>query len=148
NSRTYQLSSRKNQFNMTDNKYFSHAVTRLLTAEQLLDAICTVTNVSEKFSGLPTGTRATQLPSPDVDSEFLKVFGQPARETACQCERSTDSNLSQALQMINGPLVHAKVRDPGNRLRKLAEAGKSNEEIVTELYLAAFCRTPSEPERA
>ena len=120
NSRTYQLSSRKNEFNENDTKYFSHATTRLLSAEQLLDAICRVTGVAEKFAGLPAGTRATQLPSPDVDSYFLKVFGQPARETACQCERSTDSNLSQALQMINGPLVHAKVRDEKNRLRTLA----------------------------
>lgn len=148
NSRTYQLSSRKNDFNSTDVKYFSHANTRLLAAEQLLDAICRVTNISEKFAGLPAGTRATQLPSPDVDSDFLKVFGQPARETACACERSTDSNLSQALQMINGPLVHAKVRDDKNRLRVLAAAGKTDEEIVSELYLAALCRKPSEPEMA
>jgi hypothetical protein len=148
NSRVYQLSARRNPFNLSDSKYFSHATTRLLSAEQLLDAVCQVTGVPEKFAGLPTGTRASQLPSPDVDVEFLKVFGQPARETACQCERSTDSNLSQALQMINGPLVHSKVRDSGNRLRKLVEAGKSNEEILTDLYLAAFCRTPSEPERA
>ncbi|MEX0678251.1 MAG: DUF1549 and DUF1553 domain-containing protein [Pirellulales bacterium] len=145
-SRTYQLSSRKNEFNASDNKYFSHAITRLLTAEQLLDAICRVTNVAEKFAGLPAGTRATALPSPDIDSDFLKVFGQPARETACQCERSTDSNLSQALQMINGPLVHSKVRDEKNRLRTLASAGKSNEEIIGELYLAGLCRQPSEPE--
>ena len=117
NSRTYQLSSRKNDFNRTDTRYFSHATTRLLGAEQLLDAICRVTGVDEKYAGLPSGTRATQLPSPDVDNYFLKVFGQPARETACQCERSSDSNLSQALQMINGPLVHTKVRDEKNRLR-------------------------------
>jgi hypothetical protein len=148
NSRTYQLSSRKNEFNVSDMKYFSHANTRLLAAEQLLDAICQVTSVSEKFSGLPAGTRATQLPSPDVDSDFLKVFGQPARETACACERSTDSNLSQALQMINGPLVHSKVRDEKNRLRVLAAAGKSNEDIIGELYLSALCRKPSEPEMA
>jgi hypothetical protein len=148
NSRTYQLSSRKNDFNATDVKYFSHATTRLMAAEQLLDAICQVTGVSEKFAGLPSGTRATQLPSPDVDSDFLKVFGQPARETACACERSTDSNLSQALQMINGPLVHSKVRDEKNRLRTLASANKSDSEIVTELYLAALCRAPGEGEMA
>jgi len=148
NSRTYQLSSRKNQFNLNDSKYFSHATTRLLTAEQLLDAICEVTGVTEKFAGLPYGMRATQLPSPDVENEFLKVFGQPARETACQCERSTDSNLSQALQMINGPLVHSKVRDPNNRLRKLATANKTNADIVGDLYLAALCRKPSDAELA
>lgn len=146
NSRVYQLSSRKNDFNKDDVKYFSHARTRLLSAEQLLDAICQVTNVSEKYTGLPAGTHATQLPSPDVDNYFLKVFGQPARETACQCERSSESNLSQALQMINGPLVHGKVRDEKNRLRTLLADKKSNEDIVKELYLAAFSRVPSEPE--
>jgi hypothetical protein len=148
NSRTYQLSSRKNEFNANDVKYFSHANTRLLTAEQLLDAICKVTGVAEKFAGLPSGTRATNLPSPDVDIEFLKVFGQPARETACACERSSDSNLSQALQMINGPLVHGKVRDEKNRLRIETTAGKTDEQIVDELYLAALCRHASDAEMA
>lgn len=146
NSRTYQLSSRTNPLNKNDVKYFSHARTRLLSAEQLLDAICRVTDVEEKFAGLPGGTRATQLPSPDVNHYFLKVFGQPAREMACQCERSSESNLSQALQMINGPLIHEKLRHEQNRMRKLAAAGKNDDEIVTELYLAAFCRTPSEGE--
>ncbi len=146
NSQTYQLSSRKNEFNETDEKYFSHGNTRLLSAEQLLDAICQVTAVPEKFAGLPAGTRATQLPSPDINHPFLKVFGQPAREMACQCERSSESNLSQALQMINGPLVHGKLRDEKNRLRQLTTAGKSDREIVEELYLVALCRQPTEIE--
>ena len=146
NSSTYQLSSRKNEFNAEDDKYFSHAGVRMLSAEQLLDAICQVTGVAEQFKGLPSGTPATQLPSPDVDSEFLKTFGQPPRETACQCERATESNLSQALQLINGPLVHGKLRDENNRLRKLVAAGKSDREIVHELYTAAFCRPPSDEE--
>lgn len=146
NSKTYQLSSRKNEFNANDTKYFSHATTRLLSAEQLLDAICQVTSVAEKFKGLPGGTHATQLPSPDVDNYFLKVFGQPPREMACQCERSSESNLSQALQMINGPLVHGKLRDANNRFRKLVAAGKTDEEIVRQLYMAALCRQPETAE--
>lgn len=147
-SHTYQLSSRKNDFNKDDTKYFSHARTRLLSAEQLLDAICQVTGVQEKYAGLPTGTRAASLPTPDVANDFLKVFGQPAREMACQCERSNESNLSQALQMINGPLVHGKLTAENNRLRQLAAAGRTNEEIVGELYLSALARKPSEPELA
>lgn len=147
NSRAYQLSSRTNAFNKNDVKYFSHARTRLLTAEQLLDAICQVTGVSEKFAGLPAGTKATALPSPDVDHYFLKVFGQPAREMACQCERSSESNLSQALQMINGPLVHGKLIDKNNKLRTLASAGKNNQEIIDELYLSALARKPNDAER-
>src|SRR5690606_7473909 len=142
-SRTYQLSAMKNEFNQDDSKYFSHARTRLLSAEQLLDAICQVTGVEEKYPGLPAGTRATQLPSPDVNNAFLKVFGQPLREMAGSCERSSDSNLSQALQMINGPLIHGKLRDPNNRLNALAKAGKSTEEIIEALYLSALSRRPT-----
>jgi hypothetical protein len=145
-SRTYQLSSRKNEFNQNDTKYFSHANTRLLSAEPLLDAICQVTGVAEKFKGLPSGVKATQLPSPDVDNYFLKVFGQPPREMACQCERSSESNLSQALQMINGPLVHGKLREGKNRFKALAAAGKNDAEIISELYLVALCREPTATE--
>lgn len=148
NSRTYQASARANEFNANDTLYFSHARTRLLSAEQLLDAICQVTGIDEKYGGLPAGTRASQLPSPDVNHPFLKVFGQPAREMACQCERSSESNLSQALQMINGPLVHGKLSHAENRLRKLAAQGKSNEEIITDLYLAALARHPAVEELA
>ncbi|MCE9604834.1 MAG: DUF1549 domain-containing protein, partial [Planctomycetia bacterium] len=138
NSRLYQLSSRRNEFNKDDVKYFSHSRTRMLTAEQLLDAICQVTGVPEKFAGLPAGTTAVQLPSPDVDNYFLKVFGQPARETACQCERSSESNLSQALQMINGPVVHNKLRADNGRIAMMLKDNKPEEEIITSLYLAAL----------
>jgi hypothetical protein len=81
-SRTYQLSAIPNETNKDDSRYFSHATTRLLTAEQLLDALCDVTAVPEKFPGLPAGTRATQLPDGEVNHQFLKAFGQPARELA------------------------------------------------------------------
>jgi hypothetical protein len=146
NSRAYQLSSRKNDFNKDDELYFSHANVRLLSAEQLLDAICQVTDVPEKFPGLPLGTRATALPDPKIDNYFLKIFGQPQREMACACERSNESNLSQALQMINGPVVHNKLRDDQGRIKKLMDAGKSDAEIIDSLYLAALARQPGETE--
>jgi hypothetical protein len=141
-SRTYQLSSRKNQFNGNDEIYFSHANTRLLSAEQLLDAICQVTTVPEVFPGAPVGTRAVELTEPPADHYFLKIFGQPQREMACQCERSNESNLSQALQMINGPVVHNKLRDDKGRIARLVAANKPDDEIINELYLAALCRRP------
>jgi hypothetical protein len=141
-SRTYQLGSRKNDFNADDEIYASHARTRLLSAEQLLDAICQVTGVPESFAGLPPGTRAVELADPPTDHYFLKVFGQPQREMACQCERGTDSNLSQALQMINGPVVHDKLRSDAGRIARGLAAGRTDEEIVRELYRAALSRDP------
>ncbi|HET6426750.1 MAG TPA: DUF1549 and DUF1553 domain-containing protein, partial [Planctomycetaceae bacterium] len=64
NSRVYQLSSRTNDFNKNDELYNSHAATRLLAAEQLLDALCAVTAMPEQFPGMPMGTRATELADP------------------------------------------------------------------------------------
>ena len=84
-SRTYQLSARTNKSNALDEKYFSHASTRLLSAEVLLDAISSSTGIAEKFPGLPSGTRAVQLPDPEVHHEFLQAFGQPSRELVCEC---------------------------------------------------------------
>jgi Protein of unknown function (DUF1553)/Protein of unknown function (DUF1549)/Bacterial Ig-like domain (group 2) len=145
-SHVYELSARKNDFNKDDELYFSHANTRMLTAEQLLDAICSVTNVPEHFTGLPVGTRAVELPDPPTDNYFLKIFGQPQREMACQCERSTDSNLSQALQMINGPVVHNKLRDESGRIPQMIKSGKKNDEIIASLYLTALSRQPAAEE--
>jgi hypothetical protein len=146
-SRTYQASAQPNDSNRDDTKYFSHAVTKMLTAEQLLDAICDVTAVPEKYAGLPAGTRAIQLPDGEVNHPFLKTFGQPARELACECERESDGNLAQALQLINGPTLNEKIRHPDNRVGKLL-AGKSGEdEMLTELYFAALSRKPFPEEK-
>jgi hypothetical protein len=146
-SRTYQLSAQPNDSNKDDNKYFSHAVTKLLTAEQLLDAICDFTAVPEKYAGLPAGTRAIQLPDGEVNHPFLKTFGQPARELACECERESDGNLAQALQLINGPTVNEKVRNAGNRLGTLLAAKMSDEQMLSELFYAALARAPFDDEK-
>lgn len=145
-SRVYQHSAQTNDFNCTDEKYFSHAQVRLLTAEQLLDAIGYLTEKWESFPGVPAEMRATQLPSPDANHEFLKMFGQPDRETSCACERTSDSNLTQALQLFNGSLVHNKLRDSDNRFRRNLAAGKSDGEVLNDLYLAAYSRGPSPAE--
>ncbi len=146
-SRTYQADFRASEFNRDDVKYFSHYQPRLLAAEQLLDAICAMTALPEAFVGLPPGTKATQLPAPDLAKhDFLKIFGQPERQTVCACERAGDSNLGMAIQFFNGPLIYGKLRDANNRFRKAMAAGKPNEEIISELYLAAVCRKPSPKE--
>ena len=146
NSQTYQRSSRSLPANEDDEQYFSTYRRRLLSAEQLLDAICDVTGVPETFARLPAGTRATQLPSPDFSQSFLKVFGQPARKSVCDCERSSDLNLSQTLTLLNGTFVQNKVASGSSRPRKLLQAGRSLQEIVEQCYLAAYSRRPTESE--
>ncbi|HTN77949.1 MAG TPA: DUF1549 domain-containing protein [Pirellulaceae bacterium] len=144
NSRTYQASFRTNDFNKDDIKYNSHYQPRLLAAEQLLDAICQLTDIEEKFPALPAGTKATQLPAPDMaKSDFLKIFGQPERQTVCACERASESNLGMAIQFFNGPLVYNKLRDGNNRFRRLMSEKQTDEQIITELYFAAVARQPT-----
>ena len=147
-SRTYQLSSKTNELNAADNLYFSHAATKLLPAEVLLDAISVVTGTSTPFDGLPKGTRATQIPDGKMENPFLKTFGRPARERACECERESDSNLSQALQLIGGATVNGKLRDDAGRMARLAKSNLAAEPIVRELYLVALARDPNATETA
>ncbi len=146
-SRTYQASFQTNDFNRGDTFYFSHQEPRLLSAEQLLDALNHAIGTPHTFGTLPVGTKATQLPAPDlVKVDFLKVFGQPERSTVCACERAEDSNLGMAIELFNGPLVYEKLRHPKNRFRQAIAEGKSVEEAIKQLYYAALCRLPTERE--
>ncbi len=146
NSRTYQLSALTNEFNKDDPKYFSHLAAKMLTAEQMLDALCQATEVPENYPGFPAGTRACQLPDGDVNHPFLKAFGQPARELPCECEREAEPNLGQALQLINGATVNAKLISTKNRISRLLAKKVSEAEMLNELYLATLSRMPSEKE--
>ena len=93
---------------------------------------------------------AVQVPDNRVGSYFLDVFGRPRREVVCECERTEDGSLTQALQLINGPLVNRKLAAKEGRLAALLAANKPTPEIVTELYLATYSRppTPEEAKRA
>ena len=145
NSRTYQLASAPNPSNAEDNRYFSHASVRLLSAEQLLDAVSQVTGVSEPLFHLPPGTRAAQIPDGEFSHPFLRSFGQPLRSVACECERETDSTLEQALQLVGGRTVHAKLTSSTNRLTSLLRA-RDDGNVVSELFLSALSRLPTDDE--
>jgi hypothetical protein len=117
-SRTYQLSSRSAGQSEKHAKYFAAYPARVMPAEQLVDAISQVTGASDNYPGLPSGTRAGQLPSPELGGHMLKVFGQPGRDTVCACERSSEPKLSQPLLLLNGVALATKLADRRGRLAK------------------------------
>jgi hypothetical protein len=96
---------------------------------------------------MPAGTRAIQLPDGAPDHPLLKTFGQPARELSCECEREGDSNLAQALQLINGATLNEKTRSSSNRVGRLLAAKKTDDEILLELTLATVSRPPTDKEK-
>jgi hypothetical protein len=146
-SRTYQLSWQTTATNADDDKYFSHAKVRLPRAEALLDAICSATETAEKFPQFPAGTSAASLPDGEYKHPFLEAFGRPARAMACECERDTDTNLSQALQLVGGQTVQDKLKSDKGRIARLINAKTCDAEIVEELFLATFSRYPTVDER-
>src|SRR5262249_16747335 len=87
NSRTYQLSALSVPGNRADEKYFSHTWPRILTGEQVFDAVAALTEVEEAYPGYPAGTKAIQVIDNEAVPQFLKTFGRPPRESPCECER-------------------------------------------------------------
>ena len=146
-SRTYQLSAAPGATNAEDESNFSHAVVRLESAEVLLAAISQVMDVPERLPPAPGSVRAAQLPGAALDNSFLKTFGKPDRLLTCECERSESTTLAQAFQMINGETVRRKLEMHSNRISKRLEAGSSDAELLSEVYLAALCREPADAER-
>jgi len=146
-STAYQLDSVPNEFNADDRQNFSRYYGRRLQAEVLLDAIDQVTKTQTKFNKLPEGTRAIQLPDNSFDTYFLTVFGKPKAASACECERSDDANLAQALHLLNSPEVQAKLAAKDGRTQLLAaDTTRGHAERVTDLYHTVFARPPRENE--
>ena len=73
---------------------------------------------------------------------FLKAFGQPAREVACECERESDVNLARVLELKNGAFLLKKIQTPDNRLGKLLARKLPDGEVLDELFLASLSRPP------
>jgi hypothetical protein len=140
NSRVYQLSSVPTESNKDDTQNFSHYMVRRMPAEVLLDAISEVTGIPESFPGRPPGTRAIALWDNRLPSYFLEIFGRPERNSPCECGRSSEPTMAQALHLMNAPEVAEKVAHPAGRVAQLLESHASNQTIVNELCLAAVGR--------
>ena len=147
NSHTYQMSTQPRDPAITDERNFAYARIRRMPAEQLLDAICTVTDTDVKFPGLPIGARAAQVADGASGNYFLDTFGRPPRDTVCTCERRGEPTLAQALHLINGSTVEAAMKSTDSRIEAQIAQQATPETMVDEIYLAAYARLPREDEK-
>src|SRR6185436_205707 len=145
-SRTYQLSTRPNDSNALDDRNFSHASIRRVRAEVLLDCLSQVTETKDKFTGLPRGAHAVEIADGNTSTFFLSTFGRATRETVCSCEVKVEPNLSQALHLLNGSTVQDKISE-GTVVKKLLKSGKTQDEVIEDLYLRCLARRPTEKEK-
>ncbi len=156
NSHVYQLASEPNDTNRDDELNYSHVLPRRLTAEQLLDAQHEALGVPARFNGYPIGLRAGQIPGVEAtrlrerkrssSDAFLTLFGKPMRLLSCECERSSETTMSQAFNLVSGPEINEILSAPENRIQQMIAADKSNHDIITELYWATLSRPPTQPE--
>ncbi len=120
NSDTYQRSWKTNPTNKLDEKNFSHAVIRRLPAEVVFDAIAMATASTERAEKFATDITDRTIGPNAIsgtvgkgggggDSYAMTIFGKPAREVNCDCERTTDPTLLQTIYTRNDPNLLTKV---------------------------------------
>jgi hypothetical protein len=162
-SETYQRSSQSLPGNAKELRFYSHYYPRRLMAEVLLDGISQVAAVPSEFNRIafvgadfqdtkfyPKGTRAIQLYDSAVESQFLQKFGRNQRRITCDCERSDEPSMVQALHLSNGDTVNLKLKSPDGRVEQLLslrQQGMDDSALIDEVYLAGLSRYPTAEER-
>ena len=146
NSYAYRLSANPNKTNAEDSQCFARYYPKRLSAEVLLDGISQVLDVPTVFPGgpgvFPEGMRAVNLPDENVRFNFLDVFGRPARTSACECERTVDPALSQALELVNSKEIQRKLTDKNGYIELLASNQKTHSDNVREIFVRTLSRPP------
>jgi hypothetical protein len=121
-----------------------------MSAEVLLDGLGQVLDAPTKFRNVggefPTGTRAIDLPDEAVPSHFLDVFGRPARNSACECERVDAPSLGQTLELVSSNELQQKLTAAGGYIEKLAAGDKPHAENVQLIFARVFSRSPTPKE--
>ena len=153
NSRTYQLSAKANDTNKFDKNNFARSYVRPLMAEQIVDVLNSGIGVEETFAAdAPAGRKMTEVGASRLNNPnlayVLRIFGRPARTTACDCERAAEPALPQTLFRLTDPSLTAKLATQTNRAHTLAKSKKTNDEAVEELFLGTLSRFPTDAEKA
>jgi hypothetical protein len=141
-SRAYRLACQATPANRSDDRLFSRAYPKPLGAEVLLDALSAASGVPDRFPGHPEGTLAIELPSARTPSPALDILGRCDRDRSCNAAGAAGGGMAQALHLLNGATVQAKVR--GGIAAGLAKL--PSKDAVAELYLRCFSRHPDPDE--
>ncbi len=184
-SSSYQLSSRyPGEWKLDYVPYYARKYVRRMDAEEIHDAIVKATGQppvttlrnsgqAQTIIGYPildqsgqvarTVQWAMQLPDPiepranGASAGFLNSFIRGNRDST---ERSDDSSILQALNLMNNGFVTSRIHQ-GNRIavpnqpeipstvrKLLADPNLTNEQIVVHLFLGTLSRFPTDAEKA
>ena len=156
NSRTYQQSSIPRSDHPDAEALFACYPVRRLDAEVLADALSQVfgggegysSAIPEPFTFIPEHQRTIALADGSITSQFLEMFGRPARDTGLESERNNRPTDSQRLHLLNSTHIQNKI-ERSWRLRRLVRIGKRDDRrAIHALYLTLLSRHPTQDELA
>jgi len=130
NSDAYQRSWKVNATNEHDDKNFSRYVIRRLPAEVAADAIRQATGSEERVKELASNMEMRMIGATSIggyrgnNNYMLGIFGKPARENNCDCERTVDPTLLQTLFTRNDPEMLSQLSAKGGWIDELARRYK------------------------
>jgi hypothetical protein len=172
-SDAYQRSWQVNATNRLDEKNFSRAMIRRLPAELVYDAIMMATETRENVERYPASVEGRAIgassttnyvvkkPERSADNYALMIFGKPARQTNCDCERITDPTLLQTLFTRNDPTLLSRIDNKRGTVwieqslgvsaaaKPVATEPPPREKVdglIREMYLRTVSRPPSSDE--
>ncbi len=140
-TRAYQRQVRYNE--PTENPVpFASAIPSRLRSDHIFNAIVKVLGVQEGPRGID-GPAARFRRSPR--QQFEQMFGYDPSTP----QDELLGNVPQALILMNfPPLTNALKSDGNTRLGQILTSNKSDDDAISELYLAFLARDPSEKERS
>ena len=166
NSDAYQLSSRyEGTWNPAYEPTFARFQARRLTAEQIHDALVTSSGVPIAYPVSHTiGVKVFAMQFPDVQfvpierrrgdrensfaaiaTQFLNDFFRGDRR---ETRRSGEASIMQALQLMNSPLVVARINESRMRGSLAAVLDNPDDVLVQSLYLLVLSRPATSDELA
>ena len=127
---------------------------RRLDAEVLIDALCWISGTQESYSSaipepftfIPEENRTIDLADGSITSQFLEMFGRPARDTGLESERNNQPSDAQSLHLLNSSHVQDKL-ERSTRLNAAIRAAKNNRDVLVNMvYLNILSRYPTQAE--
>jgi hypothetical protein len=150
-SATYQQSSIPRSSDADAALLFACYPVRRLDAEVLIDALSWVftseegysSRIPEPFTFVPERERSISLADGSITSQFLEMFGRPARDTGLESERNNRPTEAQRLHLLNSTQIQ-KMIEGSPWLRDLYRSSRRNgRDVVAAMYLRILSRRPT-----
>jgi len=154
NSGTYQQSSIPRSEHPKAEALFAHYKARRLDAEVLSDALSWIAGRGEEYSSaipepftfIPESHPTIALADGSITSQFLEMFGRPARDTGLESERNNRPTAEQRLHLLNSTDVQEKIQR-SRRLRMLIRWSKGDHgRLIRGIYVMVLSRPPTPAE--